>query len=136
MNSKVFSGRNDGLHRNARGNTLPPYLQLEAGLMVAKFSLTATALVLLAGDVSLNPGPFVSDHCKCGFSLKSIHKRQPRLSCTSCKRSFHLHCLGDDFEISHLCRFCADAISSDESDRSFLPEFHNFTELRGLKIIH
>ena len=98
-------------NRNARSNLLPPYLQLEAGLMLAKFSLTATALVLgLAGDVSLNPGPSVSGHCKYGFCLRSIRKRQPRLPCTSCKRSFLLNCLGDNFEISRICRFCADPI--------------------------
>ena len=46
LNSKVYPGGNDGLDRNGRGNPLPPYLQLEAGLMLTKFSLTATALVL------------------------------------------------------------------------------------------
>ena len=58
LNCKVFHGRNNGLTRYSCGDYWPPCLQARAGLLVAKLGLVALSLVLLSGDVSINPSPY------------------------------------------------------------------------------
>ena len=45
------------LHRRPRTHDVPPLCKLQAGLKLLNISLAASFLVVLAGDVSLNPGP-------------------------------------------------------------------------------
>ena len=54
---KLFPGRNSGLHRRPHAHDVPPLCKLQAGLKLLNISLEASFLVVLAGDVSLNPGP-------------------------------------------------------------------------------
>jgi len=56
LDIKHFPGRNSGLHRRPHATDLPPLCKLQAGLKLLNISLAAS-LVVLAGDVSLNPGP-------------------------------------------------------------------------------
>ena len=53
----LFPDRNSGLHRRPRTHDVPPLCKLQAGLKLLNISLAASFLVVLAGDVSLNPGP-------------------------------------------------------------------------------
>ena len=54
---KLFPGRNSGLHCRPRTHVVPPLCKLQAGLKLLNISLAASFLVVLAGDVNLNPGP-------------------------------------------------------------------------------
>ena len=42
------------------GTTLPPCLKMKAGLYVSKIGMSALFLVLLSGDVCINPGPVLT----------------------------------------------------------------------------
>lgn len=59
LDVKHFPGRNTpGLPRHSRRRViLPPSLKLKIGLHLLRASITASCLIILAGDVSLNPGP-------------------------------------------------------------------------------
>ena len=61
-------------------------------------------LVLLGGDVALNPGSVARVQCsKC---LKSIRKNQGLVNCTVCTQPYHLKCVDAEFESSKRCIFC------------------------------
>ena len=80
--------------------------------------MSAGYILLLSRDVSPNPGPAKSSTSEfCAVCLKVIKKKQSRLVCETCKQDVHLKCLGDDFEISGLCRLCCAAESS--ADETF-----------------
>ncbi|XP_048582992.1 uncharacterized protein LOC5512908 isoform X1 [Nematostella vectensis] len=116
---------------------LPPFLKARTALYLSGLSIYAGYLVLLSGDVSLNPGP-----TNCAVCLKGIRARQPRLPCHLCERIFHLKCLGAEFELSRCCQFCAvrSTTEGDSEDDSDVPsnssKFREFAKLRGLKLIH
>ena len=139
-----FPGRNEGLSRQySTRQRVPPCLKAVAGIYLTKLSLSAGILLLLSGDISLNPGPSKNYAVeKCSVCLKQINKRQPRLPCKGCNQNIHLKCLGSDFEISGLCRLCCHLAESsgDESiDISDLCLFENLNKIckkRGMKIIH
>ena len=63
LNSNSYSSRNSALHRRSSVESFPPCLKLKAGIFLTTTNLSAVYLVLLSGDVSLNPGPsvYVSD---------------------------------------------------------------------------
>ena len=119
-------------------------MKARAGVNLVKLSMCAGYLVLLSGDVSLNPGPSIqleTEALKCAFCLKIIRKNQPRLACVSCKRFFHLSCLGDDFEVTRFCHQCrgndSEPEETSESDVHFIPlKLREVVKLRGLKIVH
>lgn len=54
---KLFPGWNSGLNRRSGARDVPSLRKLQAGLKLLNISLAASFLVVLAGDVSLNPGP-------------------------------------------------------------------------------
>ena len=68
---KLFPGRNSGLRRRTRAHDVPPLCKLQAGLKLLNISLTASFLVDLAGDVSLNPGPETDPCALCAKKSKS-----------------------------------------------------------------
>ena len=111
---------------------------------MVKLSMFAGYLVLLAGDVSSNPGPSIqleTKALKCAVCFKIVHKKQPRLVCMSCKRFFHLSCLGDDFEVTRFCHQCrgndSEAEETGKSDELFIPlKLREVVKLRGLKVVH
>jgi hypothetical protein len=49
-----------GLSRTFCEGRLTPCCKLRSGILLTRLTLTATYLILLAGDVSLNPGPVQS----------------------------------------------------------------------------
>ena len=57
LDTKVFPTRNSGLVRHSRVDDTPTSLKVQAGVFVARTSLTAISLIVLANDESLNPGP-------------------------------------------------------------------------------
>ena len=57
LHKKVFPGRNSGPRRSSSISALPPYLKLKAGLFLSEVGISALLLVILSGDVSMNPGP-------------------------------------------------------------------------------
>ena len=92
--------------------------------------------------ISPNPGPAKSSISEfCAVCLKVIKKKQSRLDCKTYKQDNHLKCLGDDFEISGLCRLCCAAESSadatfDSIEQYLFEKLHDTFKLRGIKIIH
>lgn len=56
LDSRVFPSRNNG-PRKANGAVLPPCLKAKASLFVLEVGLSTLFLLMLAGDVSTNPGP-------------------------------------------------------------------------------
>ena len=142
-----FPSRNSGMSRRYKPNqTIPPCWKVKAVLNLVNLSMCAGYLVLLSGDVSLNPGPLaentVNRSPKCVSCSKVIRKSQPRLACVSCERSFHLRCLGADFEETQKCRECNVSLSVDLTE-TFEPEnpyislrLQEISQLRGLKIVH
>ena len=97
-------GRNEGLSRHySTRQRVPPCLKAVAGIYLTKLSLSVGILLLLSGDISLNPGPSKNYAAeKCSVCLKQINKRQPRLPCKGCNQNIHLKCLGSDFLSSML----------------------------------
>ena len=97
-------------------------------------------LVLLCGDVLQNPGPV---RIQCFNCHKTIRKNQGRADCSDCLQSYHLKCLGVDFETSKKCSLCSvkGMDSGGESgvectDFNIATELHEAIKLRGLKFIH
>ena len=60
LDSKSFPGRNSGMRRTSHVDKCPPYLKLQIAIGITRASLMATYLIIIAGDVSLNPGPAAS----------------------------------------------------------------------------
>ena len=137
--------RNSGLSRQyCISQRVSPSWKVRVGVNLAKLSMFAGYLVLLAGDVSSNPGPSTqleSKASKCAFCSKILRKKQPRMACKSCKRFFHLSCLDDGFEVTRFCHQCLEndsgAEETSESDEPFIPlKLREVVKLRGLKIVH
>lgn len=60
LDTKSYHRANSGYARSQRDIKVPPSLQLQNGLFVVRAGLTALSLIILAGDVSLNPGPVLT----------------------------------------------------------------------------
>ena len=123
---------------------MPPCWKARAGLYLAKlFHLRASYLVLLSGDVSVNPGPAkstASEAKKCAFCLKFLNKRQARVhvQCKLCQFDFHLKCLGAEFEHGKCRGCCGEPDESFETNEDyFIPsKLQKVVKLCGLKIAH
>ena len=58
-----YPNRNCGLSRKSKQSNILPSLKVSAGIKLLNVNLYAYSLVLLAGDVSRNPGPInISQH--------------------------------------------------------------------------
>ena len=97
-------------------------------------------LLLLCGDVLQNPGP---KRIQCLNCHKTIRKNQGRADCSDCLQSYHLKCLGADFETSKKRSLCSvrEMDTGNESgddciDFNIAAELREATKLRGLKFIH
>ena len=60
MDAKQFPGQNSGLARHSRlsESVISPLAKLQAGIFLTKAGLAAIGLIMLAGDINSNPGPF------------------------------------------------------------------------------
>ena len=97
-------------------------------------------LLLLCGDVLQNPVP---KRIQCLYCHKTIRKNQGRADCSDCLQSYHLKCLGADFETSKKCVLCSvrEVDTGNESgddciDFNIVAELREATKLRGPKFIH
>ena len=97
-------------------------------------------LVLLGGDVLQNPGRV---RIQCFNCHKTIRKNQGRADCSVCLQSYHLKCLGVDFESSKKCSLCS--VSGMEfggesgveyTDFNTATELNEAIILQGMKFIH
>ena len=64
-----------------------------------KLSLGASYLVLLAGDVSLNPGPIID---QCAVCKKGCRRNQRAVQCDECDLWYHAKCSGitnEDYKV-------------------------------------
>ena len=113
---KLFPGRNSGLHRCPCTHDVPPLCKLQAGLKLLNISLAASFLVVLAGDVSLNPGPETDP---CALCTKGCRKNQRAVQCDECDCWFHAKCINmnhrEYLDISDLAAYwsCMDCLFPD-----------------------
>ncbi|PFX19884.1 Slit-like 1 protein [Stylophora pistillata] len=127
------------LHRSiARPNAC---IKLLRRIHFTTFACAAGCIdIVLCGEVELNPGPIaVSDTPKCPLCLEIIKTDDARLPCTSCKKGFHLMCLGSDFDSLGHCHMCSSNNMSldhleDETDLPLKPQ--EIVYNRGLKLMH
>ena len=151
LDVKHFPGRNSGLHRRPRGLNVPPSLKLQVGLKLINISLAASFFVILAGDVSLNPGP-IRDPCV--LCAKGCRINQKAVQCDECDRWFQAKCINMknheyfiacDLTANWSCTDClfpgpfSPNISNYYTHASTAPNDFNDPEIhlvRGLKIVH
>ena len=125
--------------------------KLQAGLKLLKISLATSFLVVLAGDVSLNPGPETDP---CALCTKGCWKSQRAVQCDECDCWFHAKCINmnhrEYLDISDLAayRSCMDCLFPrpfSASNVSYDPKTSTSNDsinapkvrlVRGLKIAH
>lgn len=90
LNSVSFPGRNSGLPRRSNVAPTSPFWTFQNCIYLANVSLSASLLVLLAGDVSSNPGP-VKDPC--AICSKGCHSNQKAVQCDECNKWNHAKCI-------------------------------------------
>jgi hypothetical protein len=90
---KSFPGRNSGLPRRSRVTAMvAPSLKFKAGMELVKILFCASYMVLLAGDISTNPGPQqVTDMCV--LCKKGCRSNQRAIQCNECDKWFHAKCI-------------------------------------------
>ena len=90
--SKHFPSRNSGLPRRSMrsgSNSISVDLQFVSIIGLTKATLIASQLVILAGDVSTNPGPM--DVCQA--CNKGCRNNQSAIQCDDCDLWYHRKCL-------------------------------------------
>ncbi len=130
-----YLGR-DLTRRSRTSSPIPQCIRANRAIYVTKLSLCAGHLVLLAGDVSINPGP-LNNNPTCAYCMKCIRSNQPRAKV--CHLDYHFKCLDVDFDLNKSCRLCRNALinSQPEAEESYIPtELAKILELRGFKIVH
>lgn len=88
---REYPSRNLTLPRRSKDNGLPPSLKVKAGVNLLNITLAASYVLLLAGDVSSNPGP-VKDPC--GSCAKGCRSNQRAVQCDDCNVWHHANCIG------------------------------------------
>jgi len=152
-----YPTRNSGpTRRFVRVAGLPPSLKCLAGLRLANITLCVSYLVLLAGDIQQNPGPAKNYSCskgcwnktcvgqtvKCGSCTKAGKKNQSRASCSLCLKIFHLRRYGSDVgeSLQVMLPFQQRRANAQMRQEDFpqydIPELHEFSSKKGLKILH
>ena len=86
----IASNADAATRRRPRTHDVPPLCKLQADLKLLNISLAASFLVVLAGDVSLNPGPETDP---CALCTKGCRKNQRAVQCDECDRWFHAKCI-------------------------------------------
>ena len=57
LDNKIYPSRNCGLPRQSTMSEVPTSAKISSGIYLTKMSASAFFLILLANDVSINPGP-------------------------------------------------------------------------------
>ena len=87
---RTFPSRNSGMKRQQCSTGIKsPSCKVNAGIKLMKLSLGASYLVLLAGDVSLNPGPIIDP---CAVCKKGCRRNQCAIQCDECDLWYHAKC--------------------------------------------
>lgn len=95
-------------------------------------------VLLMYGDISLNPGPAVP----CPSCLKTIRKNQSYAQCSTCQKRFHLKCFGADFDSNMECSQCTiQNLLPNEAEENHVeaflpPKLTDIPKTRGFKILH
>ena len=98
---------------------------------------TFTLLMILAGDVELNPGPALT----CSSCLNVIKRRQLKGTCQNCKLCFHIKCLKESANDILFCKTCyirpAEEMNDDRYDgKDCHDNLRSYIAKSGLKILH
>ena len=151
---RTFPSRNSGMKRRQCSTGIKsPSCKVNAGIKLMKLSLGASYLVLLAGDVSLNPGPIIDP---CAVCKKGCKRNQRAVQCDECDLWYHAKCTGitnEDYKsiaqprANWSCNDCLfpgldGSVSSEQfaenstaAENSVKPN-KNICLLRGLRIAH
>ena len=70
--------------------TVPP-LVYQLILILVSYTVNLALLIILAGDVEVNPGPLNARFCPC-----EVKKKGHTISCSSCSQKYHIDCVGLD----------------------------------------
>ena len=150
--SKHFPSRNSGLPRRSMrsgSNSTSVDLQFVSIIGLTKATLIASQLVILAGDVSTNPGPM--DVCQA--CNKGCRKNQSAIQFDDCDLWYHQRCLNmgereflnlTNPQTSWICTSCICPLASlsnwDLNPESKAPQINqkpvDFRLKRGFKIAH
>ena len=162
VDKRNYPGRNSsGCSRHSHDSRHPPSCKVKAGIYLINATLTASYFILLAGDVSENPGPTKD---LCGLCSKICRRNQKAIQCDECDTWYHAKCMDmSNTEYANLCNpsstwsctnclfpmapnICTEDVSSSSTDLQYTPEEHNIRSpmqcqtmpklLRGLRIGH
>ena len=102
VDKRNYPGRNSsGCSRHSRGSRYPPFSKVKAGIYLISATLTASYFILLAGDVSENPGPAEDLY---GLCSKICRRNQKAIQCDECDAWYHAKCMGmSNTEYANLC---------------------------------
>ena len=97
LDAKSYPGRNDlrknaGVTKNGLRKGLPLSVKLRGMLCLTNLSMCSWYLILLSGDIQLNPGPtrMVKDPC----AVCSKGCRTKAILCDCCESWYHTKCIG------------------------------------------
>ena len=97
LDAKSYHGRNDlrknaGVTKNGLRKGLPLSVKLRGMLCLTNLSMCSWYLILLSGDIQLNPGPtrMVKDPC----AVWSKGCRTKAILCDCCESWYHTKCIG------------------------------------------
>ena len=92
MDIHTLASRNSGIKRRQCSTGIKsPSRKVSAGINLMKLFLGASYLVLLSGDVSLNPGPMTDP---CVVCKKGCRRNQRAVQCDECDLWCHAKCAG------------------------------------------
>ena len=92
LDVRHYPTRNSGLSRRfVCESRVPSTLKCMAGIKLANITAYADTLVILSGDVALNPGP-VKDPC--AICQKGCRQNQKAIQCDLCDEWIHAKCIG------------------------------------------
>jgi len=111
-----------------------------------KHSGLALLLLYLSGDLELNPGS--TEGSQASYSLRprcttcnlAVKKNAGFVTCSECKLSFHLNCIGPQFEKSRSCANCSTLSSASvkmENSSAYqdIPNLSEISSRRGLAAV-
>ena len=119
VDKRNYPGRNSsGCSRHSHDSRHPPSCKVKAGIYLINATLTASYFILLAGDVSENPGPTKD---LCGLCSKICRRNQKAIQCDECDTWYHAKCMDmSNTEYANLCNPSSTWIRDLESALHFL----------------
>ena len=100
---------------------------------------TFKLLMILSGDVELNPSPALT----CSSCLKQIRRNQLKGTCQNCKQCFHIKCLKENVNDTMFCNTCyirptepIEETRHDDRQSDCYDNLRSYIAKTGLKILH